>query len=236
MSLYNDIAAQMVLNAQNGRGSAALSSIGPDNSGASVGSSGIAKGVSRRSFMNTALPCFGGIKPVEALSLVQKLQRETYAKKNLWLLDVTSAMGINIPERFNLFATDVEYTPCMLQGESIQVGGAQIASVVGSEAAELRITTYDDAAGTLKKWFSAHHALVSPQDGTVSEPAKYAIRIAVLHSYVERSAAGRSFESVGLFRPTSMDISLSRREDNLEEISMTFTQLDTFMKAKQYGA
>ncbi len=237
MSLYNSIAADIARQATEGGASGSLTqslSQVPRTSAPGGRSS-----VSRSAFSNAKLPCFGGISADNARELVNRLQRENYAKKNLWLLEITSALAggaIDMPERFNLFATDLEYSACILQGEPVQVGGAQVSTVTGSDPVELRITTYDDSAGSLKKWFAAHHALASAQDGTISEPAKYAIRIAVVHAYIDRSNAGNAFAVDGLFRPGSLDLSLSRREDALEEISMTFNQLDTFMGANANAA
>ncbi|MOA49877.1 hypothetical protein D3C78_1728180 [compost metagenome] len=96
-----------------------------------------------------------------------------------------------------------------------------------SEAVELRITTLDDRAGSLKRWFENHAAAVAARDGTVGVPANYAITFTIQHAFV---GDAKGFEGKGLYRPVSYEVGLSRREDALEEIQMTFTQLDTFMR------
>ena len=61
-------------------------------------------------------------------------------------------------------------------------------------------------------------------------PAQYAIKIRVVHSFVTTGSNRGGYEDIGLFRPSSLDVSLSRREDGLQEMQMTFSQLDTFMR------
>lgn len=184
-------------------------------------------------YWGTATPLLGGISPAEASRIYQEAKDEQYARKNLFLLDITSALGggaYNMPDRFNLFATEIDYSPCVISGESQKVGGANVDGVLGNEPVEVRITTLDDAQGTLKRWFGAHHAAAAARNGTVGEPAKYAITIRILHAVCDESNASDPFEVLGIFRTGNLDVSLSRREDGLEELQMTFVQLDTFMR------
>ena len=95
---------------------------------------------------------------------------------------------------------------------------------------ELRLTTIDDQQGTLKRWFAAHHGAAAPRDGTVGVPDSYAITIKVVHAFITRGSNRGGYEDIGMFRPANMALSLSRREDGLEEVQMSFSQLDTFMR------
>lgn len=188
-----------------------------------------------RAFQNTDNLLFGGITPREAREMVTSMLAEQFARKNLFLVEVTSNLGggtLNMPSRFNMFVTDIEYSPFILQGEKVPIGGAQADTMTGNDPVELQITTMDDRQGTLKRWFAAHARAAAARDGTVSEPGKYAIRIAIAHSFIEssRASAGNAFEVIGLFRPATLAVSLSRRDDALEELQMTFSQLDTFMR------
>jgi hypothetical protein len=183
-------------------------------------------------YWGTPTPLLGGISPAEAKRIYGQVRDERHAKKNLWLLEVTSRLGggiMNMPDRFNLFATEVEYSPFIIAGDKRRVGGAVIDAPQGVEPVEMRLTTLDDQGGSLKTWFEHHAAAVAARDGTVGMPADYAIRIKVVHSFITQESNRGGYENIGLFRPVNLDVSLSRREDGLQELLMAFTQLDTFM-------
>lgn len=178
-------------------------------------------------------PLLGGISPAEAKRIYDEVRGERLSKKNLWLLEVTSRLGgggMNMPDRFNLFSTEVEYSPFIIAGDKHRVGGAVIDGVQGSEPVELRLTTLDDDTGSLKRWFAAHHGAAAARDGTLGKPDSYAITIKVVHSFITAGSNRGGYEDIGLFRPVNLDVSLSRREDGLQELLMTFSQLDTFMR------
>lgn len=188
---------------------------------------------SQVAYWGAATPLLGGISAREAKRIYDQVRGERLAKKNLWLLEVTSALNngsMNMPDRFNLFATEVEYAPFIVAGDKHRVGGAVIDAVQGAEPIELRMTTLDDQAGSLKMWFEHHAAAVAAKDGTVGVPANYAIRIKLVHSFITPESNRGGYQSIGLFRPISLDVSLSRREDGLQELAMAFSQLDTFMR------
>jgi len=176
-------------------------------------------------------PLFGGISPLEAKRIYDTLRGEHFAKKNLWLLEVKSALTGDLwNERFNLFATELEYSPFIIAGDKSRVGGAVMDMVQGSEPVEIRLTTLDDAIGSVKTWFAAHHAAVAARDGTIGVASSYAITFKVVHAFLTRESNFGGHENIGLFRPVNLDVSLSRREDGLQEVTMTFSQLDTFMR------
>ena len=175
-------------------------------------------------------PLLGGISPTEAKRIYDELRGHKLAKKNLWLIEVSSALRSDASLPFNLFATELEYAPFIVEGDKKRIGGAVVDVVQGAGPVELRLTTMDDSSGTIKKWFAAHHGAVAARDGTVGTPAQYAIKIRVVHSFVTTGSNRGGYEDIGLFRPSSLDVSLSRREDGLQEVQMTFSQLDTFMR------
>lgn len=193
------------------------------------GASGI---FSQAAFWGVSTPLFGGITPLKAKELYEEIRGENLAKRNLWLLEITSNLksgAFNIPSRFNVFATGLEYSPFITEGDKAQVGAAKVDLVSGCGPVELSITTMDDQAGSLKRWFALHHAAATSSDGTVGEPGKYAIRIKIVHSFLEENS--EAYTDVGLFRTENLSASLSRREDDIEELQMSFSQLDTFMRA-----
>ncbi|QFY43020.1 hypothetical protein F6R98_10665 [Candidatus Methylospira mobilis] len=182
--------------------------------------------ISIRGFDGNPNPLFGGISMAEARQIYQEAQSTRFAKKNLFLIDVSSRLKGSI-SNFNLFVTDIEYAPFTITGEKRRVGSSVLDSVQSGEPVELRITTMDDQAGTLKNWFQAHCMAAVALDGTVGLPEQYAIKIVITHAFIK--PASGAYTDTGLYRPANIEFSLSRREDALQEIQMSFSQLDTFM-------
>lgn len=194
------------------------------------GMSGVA---SQAMYWGRPTPVFGGITPFEALQIFETMRSVRYSKKNLFLIEVSSRLlGDWVSEWFNMFATELDYAPFNLSGDKRRVGSAVLDSVQSGEPVEMRITTYDDQFGTIKKWYANHHAAVAARDGTVGVPNEYAIKFRIVHSFITRgSAPFGAYEDIGWFRPSSLEVNLSRREDNLQELQMTFSQIDTFIEA-----
>lgn len=193
----------------------------------------LAGGLGNALFLGTPTPLFGGISPIEALRLYQESAAETYARKNLFLIEITS-FGLSGPsdvaeQKFNLFATDVGYTPFTVNGDRADVAAASVDLPKNGAPVEVRFTTYDDQAGTLKTWFGRRCAAVVKPDGTVGLPAEYLVKIRIVHSFITADTVlSGAFGIPAYYRPQSLETSLSRGEDGLEEIQMTFTQFDTF--------
>lgn len=185
---------------------------------------------SQSAYWGTPTPLMGGIDPREAQRIHEKSRQTDFAKKNLFLIEVSSTLQGDVSERFNLFATDVEYSPMIISGEKRQVGAAHTDTVSSSDPIEMRLSTLDSKDGFIKRWFMAHAGAAAARDGTVSPAGSRAIRIRVVHAYVTESSARGGYEDKGLFRPANIDLSLTRREDGLAEVQMTFSQLDTFMR------
>ena len=182
----------------------------------------------QEAYWGAPTPLFGGISPSEAKQIYDDMQANQFSKKNLFLIEVSSPIdGGGESQRFNMFATDVEYAPFTVSADKKKIGGAVIDCAQGGEAVELRMTTLDDSQGSLKMWFASHYGEVSHSDGTMGVPADYAITIKIVHSVISDRQTG--YTDIGLYRVGNLDISKSRREDGLEELQMTFSQLDTFM-------
>ena len=178
-----------------------------------------------------AVPILGGVSMAEAAALHQQQQEADYAKKNLWMLEVVSSpLFGSFQEHFNLYAFNVEYAPVTISGDKIKVGAAVIDSVLTAEPVEMRVTTRDDRFGSIRKWFDAHANASVNADGTVGYPADYLIKIKVTHAFITPDSNQGGHEDFGQYRAGSVDVSLSRSEDALEEMTMTFIQLDTFMR------
>lgn len=177
----------------------------------------------------------GGISLSEARRIAAEVQSTNYAKKNLWYLEIGDwepvPGGEDISHVFNLFATDVSYTPWTIASDPKNIGMGVMDSPTSSERAEIRITTYDDARGTIKSWFDAKCAKVAHADGTLGLPVEYLVTMIVAHSAIDEigGALFGSFKERYVVRPSSVEYELSRTEDGLQQIQMTFTQFDTFM-------
>lgn len=179
------------------------------------------------SYMGKKTQLYGGISANDAKRIHSEAITTKRAKKNLFLLKVKSALGGDQSHEFNLFCTDIDHSPLIISGDRANVGGASVDLPTSSDADEMRITTMDDRNGTMKKWMEKHGAAVVARDGTVGVPANYMITIEIEHAFV---GDARGYVSKGIYRAVTYESSLSRKDDAMEEISMTFTQLDTFMR------
>lgn len=176
-------------------------------------------------------PLFGGITPTEAKRIYDEMRGVKLSKKNLFLIEVSSNLMGDMSPWFNMFATDLDYSPHIIAGEKRRVGGSVIDAIQGSEPVDLRITTIDNQSGTIKTWFESHHSAVAAQDGTVGLPGSYAIKFKIVHSFITRDSDMGGYRSIGRFRPANLEVNLSRREDALQEVQMAFSQIDTFVRA-----
>jgi len=184
-------------------------------------------------YFNTPTPMFGGVSPLEALEIYHKMRGNVWCKKNLWILEIDSKLTGDNSEKFNMFAYNLEFSPVTITGEKKQIGAAHVDLVNSADPIELTITTMDNEDGYIKLWFEKHGAACASSDGTVGLPADYAIKIRVIHGFIKKASdkdgntAG--YKSEGWYRVGNMSLSLSRSEQALSEITMTFVQLDTFM-------
>lgn len=182
-------------------------------------------------------PLLGGITPLEAQRIFAQMQATQYAKKNLFFLEILDYIpdaggaqqgGRNI---FNMFATSASFSPISLTADQKQIGSGIMDGVSGRERLELRLTTYDDAFGSVKQWFENRANAVARPDGTFGLPTDYLVQVRILHAAINEDVMKKygGFERKYIMRPTSIESELSRVEDNLEELQLSFSQFDTFM-------
>lgn len=170
---------------------------------------------------------FGGLRPSHAHQVYRAAMRTDKARKNLFLVRCWSWVGGDVSRTLNLYALEVEHGMGEVSGSPARAGAVTVDLLERREAGTLRITTLDDPAGTLKYWFEAHIAAIAMPNGTFGVPARYAIEIQVEHAVME--ASFKAYCKRGLYRAQSCETGLSRREDGLVELTMTFTSLDPFM-------
>lgn len=178
-----------------------------------------------------ATPMLGGVSIATARRIHQEVVSAKHSRKNLFILEVASLAEGDMSQVFNLLAVDVDYEPFNLAADKQRLGGAVLDFVFGQEPCEMRLNTFDDAQGSIKHFLARHHAAAAARDGTVGVPADYGIRVKVIHGVVAGgNSVATAYADEGLFRVVSLGHSQSRREQALQELQVTLTQLDTFMK------
>jgi hypothetical protein len=187
-------------------------------------------------FEATANPLLGGITPFEARQIIQEVQSTNYAKKNLFYVEILdfypgSGTAGKSSGLFNLFSTSVSFGPCTAEGEAVNIGSAQMDNLHGSGRTELRITTLDDAYGSIQRWFETRFDGMAHNDGTFGVPADYLVQIRLLQAAVNDTVMQRfgGLQRKWVMRPGTLETEMNRGEDGLQEIQLSFTQFDTFM-------
>lgn len=181
-------------------------------------------------------PLLGGLTLREAQEMYSQLAAAQLARKNLFFVRVIDynpppveyAPGSYFTSLFNLFALDVSYGPSTLTGEKVPLGSAVMDKLTGAEAVELSITTMDDSRGSLKRWFDAKAAQAAHPDGTFGLPSEYWLDFEIYHATPK--ADENAYKQLIRMRPVSAQHELSRRDQGLGEVQMTFTQFHTFIK------
>lgn len=146
---------------------------------------------------------------------------------------VNQAMGLLTgSSKFNVYATDVSYSPITIEGEPVNIGSAVIDNVTATGHVEISVTCRDDKYGTIKKWADGKASQVAHADGTFGLPADYALNIRILHGYVgDDIALGRGYSQSFVCRIGSVEISKSRGDTGLNDLQIKFTQIDTMRMA-----
>lgn len=132
---------------------------------------------------------------------------------------------------FDILCLDVNYTDA-LTGDSVQIGSGFMDSPTGRSPTAMQLTTMDDEAGTIKKWFRAKMKQVAADDGTFGLPSDYLITIEVVHA-VPLGGGDEKLAYSGKLRMRAgqMQHDLSRRDQGLAEVQLTFEEADSFLGA-----
>lgn len=173
----------------------------------------------------------GGISLKRAREIFEECAATKYARKNLWFISIRDLKaGQHAASKINLFATEVSYNVITVSGEPVRVGSGSFDTVNNSERVELRVTTMDSEAGDLKKWFKERTDRLAHSDGTFGLPIDYLMKIEILHAYMDAGISGAevAYKDAMIMRPGDMAFDLSRREQGMQEIQMSFVQFDTF--------
>lgn len=204
-------------------------------------------------FNQTPMPLLGGITMDQAKILFKQCQDIQHARKNFYFIEVFPLNGDDGVETYsnestagayrvrpqqrpnvNMFALDVSYTPISIASDQKRVGAVSLDDLQAADRVELEITTLDNSAGSLKKWFEYRSSLVADRvRGTFGVPATYGLRFIIHHAvvdgYLNNPRENEPYVQHYVMRPTSIRFELSRRDPGMQELQMTFTELDTCM-------
>lgn len=212
-------------------------------------------------------PLLGGYSRKEVQKLTNKAIRTAYAKNNLFLVRLIdpnyptrSGKVMAFPDDFDasqepdrvwdLFAMGVSYNPIAITGDAVKLGLLHSDSIQQSERVEIRMTFFDNAKGTIKRYLLAKKKQMINADGTGNVPDSYVLGLTIIHLDQTAGAVNIGFaekqKRVGIYdeqaqirdsytkheyvvRVSSLDIDLNKREESLQELQVTFTEVDPFM-------
>lgn len=142
----------------------------------------------------------------------------------------TTSIGAIALSTFDLLALDVSYGAA-LQSDNVQIGSGFMDRPTGSVPTEMSITTMDDEAGTLKRWFNGKLDQVARPDGTFGLPWEYLVTIEVVHAIPSSDVPGYdlAYSKTLRLRPQTIQGDLSRREQAVAEFQLQLVQFDSFM-------
>lgn len=142
---------------------------------------------------------------------------------------INQAMGnVTGAAKFNLYATEVQYTPITINGEPVQIGSSVIDNLQSTDHVEITVTCRDDKTGTIKRFIDSKASQTAHSDGTFGIPTDYAVNVRIIHGFIDEDIANdRGFENSYLCRVSGMDLGGNRSDNGLNEIQIKFTQIDT---------
>lgn len=158
---------------------------------------------------------------------------DSLSRKNFYILEVndrSSAAPTSNGDRFsrfNLLATALSFTAFDIQGEAVPIGAVELDKPSASPRTVMNLTMLDDAYGTIKRWAEQKALMIAASDGTFLPPSHYVFDVRIV--FGTNIADANYYEQIYTMRVQTMPHELSRTEQGLEEIQLTFVQSDTFM-------
>lgn len=188
------------------------------------------------------LALLGGLTLERARQMQQAIRDARLTRKNLWFIRVTDPnppkigyafQGGHVGGVIDLLAVEVSYSPFTMAGEKVNIGAAVLDKLTGTEAVELSLTTMDDEAGTIKRWFEGKCLQAANPNGTFGLPADYCVNIEVVHAVSAPDVPTRvdPYKSFMTMRPQALQLDMSRRESAMQELGLSFSEFDTFLSA-----
>lgn len=208
-------------------------------------------------------PLLGGYSRKETQKQAQLAFKTAYAKNNLFLVrfgdkhypmrkpkgeirDFSTGLPDEVRVSWDLLAMGVSFNPIAITGDAVKLGLLQGDSIQQSERVEIRMTFFDNAHGTIKRYLSEKKKQMVNRDGTGNPPSSYVLEMLIIHLDQSVGVTKIGGKPIGLFqlndlidksyiqhryqvRVSSLDIDLNKREDSLQELQVTFTEVDSFM-------
>lgn len=191
----------------------------------------------------------GWLTPKQVSAIQELIRQAGPVRKNVFCIRISdpnpppmemmgTAAGAGISGLFDLLAYDVSYSPTSITGDKVPLGSGAMDKVTGAEATDIQITTIDDEVGTLKRWFELKSGQVINRDGTFNPVGLYTFDIEIVHGLpfdhgTEPALTAEKIDKVYSnkfrVRPVSIQFELSRRDQALQELQMTFAQVDTWL-------
>ena len=184
---------------------------------------------------HNALHHMGNLSIWDAWQNYKLMNIDGLSHKNFFVLEINdrsnsapSSNG-NRHAQFNLLCTNLSFTSFDIQGEAVQVGAVELDKPSANAKTVLNLTVFDDEVGTIKRWAENKASMIAASDGTFLPPAYYVFEVRIV--FGSNIANSAFYEQIYLMRVQTMPHELSRTEQGLEELQLTFTQTDTFMPA-----
>ena len=171
----------------------------------------------------------GGITLKNYAKIMDEFMAIDLARRNLFMFSAVNLATGTAPE-MNMLVQSVSYSPFTVRGDAIQIGAGSMDNVTGVEPVQMTVQTLDDVGGSVKTWFKNLKRQMAPGDGTVGLPLDYLIRVSVTHAFASNRAkdAGRAYIDSYVMRPNAIEFEGDRRDDGLQEITLSFVEFDTF--------
>lgn len=180
-----------------------------------------------------ALNIAGGLSFKDMWQTVQEIDAYTLSRKNFYVLEINDRSGQSPTAKdgrhslFNLLTTNLSFTPITINSEAVAIGSVELDKLQTSARTEMSLTCLDDQWGTIKNWAKGRASAVAPSDGTFAVPFLYLFDVKVIFgTNVEQSSY---YNETYTMRLSEMSHELSRSGQALEEVTLKFTQWDTFM-------
>ncbi|HEX8590649.1 hypothetical protein [Pseudomonas sp.] len=169
----------------------------------------------------------GGVSLAKAKQLWQSQYGLSFAKSNLWHLNITN-VKTGIAPTVNLFAKGVQTTALSFGAESVEVGATSFAKPGNMAPKEYHVTTFDDLGGSIKGWAANLKLKMAPGDGTYGLPLSYLLRLTLTHGFIGTDAenSGGAHIDNAIVQLISAEYTNARDQDGLQEIELSFRQFD----------
>lgn len=182
---------------------------------------------------HNTIPHAGGLSILDAWENYKHTNPSGLSHKNFYVLEINDRSP-NAPtsngdkhSMFNLLTTNLQFTSIDIQGETVQLGSVEADRLSANARTVINLTVIDDKLGTIKRWCEQKAFMMASPDGTFMPPAYYCFEVRIV--FGTNIADARFYEQIYTMRLQTMPHELTRQEQGLEELQLTFAQTDAFM-------